>query len=113
MPRKFHRLANRRRLFMQGLLASTILRGRIQTTVARAKEIRPALERLVTAAKRQRVTDLRRLMAALPKEAAQKLFYEVAPRYRERAGGYLRIKKDARPRKRDGAARATIEFIER
>ena len=98
---------------MQGLVANAIMRGRIQTTVARAKEIRPALERFVTVAKRQRVSDLRRLTAALPKEAAQKLFYEIASRYRERAGGYLRITKDARPRKRDGAARATIEFIER
>lgn len=83
----------------------------METTVARAKEIRPFLERLLTVGKRQQVRDLRLLRRELPARSAEKLFYEIAPRYAERRGGYLRIIKEAKHRKRDGAPLAVIEFV--
>lgn len=88
-----------------------ITRGKITTTVERAKEIRPIVERYVTLAKKQQTAQLRLLMSKLPKDAAQKLFYEIAPKYKERSGGYLRITKQTAQRFRDGAKMATIEFV--
>jgi len=62
-------------------------------------------------AKKNNLGTLRLLLARLPKPAAQKLFYEIAPRYQNRAGGYLRIIKSGKPRKKDGAEMAIIEFV--
>ena len=111
MGRKFHRMAGRRRLFLQALLQNLIKHGRMTTTVARAKEVRPIAERLVTIGKRGRVSDLRLIKRRLPPAAALKLFHEIAPRYADRHGGYLRIIKQGRSRKRDAAPLATIEFV--
>lgn len=110
--RKFHRVRNRRILFVQALLHNLIRAGKMETTLARAKEVRPKAERLITIAKRQDVRSLRLLLARLPKQSAEKLFYEVAPRFKERHGGYLRIVKLGRNRKRDAAPVARIEFVE-
>lgn len=109
--RKFHRTTGQRRAFRKGIAANLITKGKITTTQARAKEIRPVVERYVTLAKKQQTAGLRILMAALPKGAAQKLFYEIAPKYKARSGGYLRITKHGAQRMRDGAQMATIEFI--
>jgi ribosomal protein L17 len=51
------------------------------------------------------------LLAVLPKGAAEKMFYEIGPKYKSRTGGYLRITKNAAQRMRDGANMATIEFV--
>ncbi|MEK7611825.1 MAG: 50S ribosomal protein L17 [Patescibacteria group bacterium] len=109
--RKFNRIRGRRRLFLKGLANNLVVYESIETTVPRAKEIRPMVERLVSIAKKQNLVSFRRLTAVLPKAAAEKLFYEIAPRYAKRNGGYLRIVKDNRRRKRDSVALATIEFI--
>ncbi|MDP3901377.1 MAG: 50S ribosomal protein L17 [bacterium] len=109
--RKFGRKRGQRRAFIKGLAHNLITKEKIETTVARAKEIRPAVERLVTTAKKQQLASLRSLLAKLPKDSAQKLFYEIAPRYKDTKGGYLRIIKKAASRKRDGASLATIEFV--
>ena len=110
--RKFHRKRGMRKSFFQGLANNLIMKERIETTVARAKEIRPMVERFVVVAqKKQQLTALRFLLARLPKQAAQKLIYEIGPRYKERQGGYLRIIKGAKSRMRDGADLAKIEFI--
>lgn len=111
MHRKFHRLRGRRRSFLKGLANNLIMKEKIETTVARAKEIRPIVEKFVTVAKKQQLANFRTLIAKLPKSAAQKLFYDIAPRYKERAGGYLRIIKEAKSRKRDGTPLAIIEFV--
>lgn len=111
MHRKFHRLKGRRVAFLKGLANNLIMKEKIETTVARAKEIRPIVEEFVTVAKKQQLANFRALIAKLPKSAAQKLFYDIAPRYKERAGGYLRIIKEAKARKRDGAPLAIIEFV--
>lgn len=109
--RKFNRTMGRRKSFLQGLANNLIMKEKIATTVARAKSIRPMVEKLVTVAKKQQVASLRRLLAALPKQSANKLYYEVAGRYQNRAGGYLRITKLAKTRKRDAAPMAVIEFV--
>jgi large subunit ribosomal protein L17 len=111
--RKFHRITGRRRIFLQSLANNLILKEKIETTVARAKEIRPAVERYITIGKKQQVTNLRALLGKLPKAAAQKVFYELAVRYKDQPGGYLRIIKMATVRKRDGAPKAIIEFVKK
>ena len=109
--RKFHRKQGQRKSFLKGLTANLIMEGRIQTTEARAKEIKPRVERLITIGKRQNVASLRLLLSRLPKPAAMKLYHEVAPRFIERHGGYTRIIKGTRSRMRDGASRSIIEFV--
>jgi|SRR3989344_4626787 len=109
--RKFHRKKGQRRAFLKGLANNLIMREKIETTVPRAKEIRPLVEHLLTIAKKQQLAALRILISRLPKTAAQKLFYDLAPRYKERSGGYLRIVKETKSRKRDGAPLAIIKFV--
>ena len=109
--RKFHRTKGKRKVFLRILAGNLIIKGRMETTVARAKEIRPMLERLVTIAKKQNLASLRILIAKLPKKSAEKLYYEIAPKNKTRKGGYLRIIKNTKLRKRDNAPMAMIEFI--
>lgn len=109
--RKFHRTRGQRRAFLKSLANNLIMKERVETTVARAKEMRPAVERMVTLAKKQQLASLRLLLSQLPKQSAQKLYYDIAPRYEGRRGGYLRIIKEAKGRKRDAAPLAIIEFI--
>lgn len=109
--RKFNRIRGRRKLFMKSIASNLVMKERIETTTARAKEVRPFVERLLTVAKRQNLASLRSLLAKLPKDSAEKMYYDIAPRYKERRGGYLRITKRAETRKRDGAPIAVIEFV--
>jgi len=109
--RKFGRIRGRRKAFLKTLAHNLIMKERIQTTEARAKELRPRVEKLVTLAKKQKLASLRLLLARLPKAAATKLYYELASRYQERHGGYLRILKTSHSRKRDAAKKAIIEFV--
>lgn len=109
--RKFNRIRGRRKLFMKSIASNLVMRERIETTTARAKEVRPFVERLLTVAKKQNLASLRSLLAKLPKESAEKMYYDIAPRYKERHGGYLRITKQGAARKRDGVAIAVIEFV--
>ncbi len=110
--KKFGRLMGRRRSFLRNLASDLIRAGKITTTEARAKAIRPHVERLVTIAKKQNLASRRLLLSRVhnPK-VVQKLFEEIGPRYQERSGGYLRIVKRAEARKRDGSRLATIEFV--
>lgn len=109
--RKFHKTTGKRRAFRKGIAANLIMKGKILTTVARAKEIRPVVERYVSFAKTQEVAKLRLLLSLLPKNAAEKVYYEIAPKYKDRKGGYLRIIKQSTQRFRDGSKMATIEFV--
>lgn len=93
------------------LAHNLIMENRIQTTEARAKEIRPRVEKLVTIAKRGDLASLKLLMKRLPKDAAYKLHHEIGPKYKDRDGGYLRIMKTAETRKRDGTGKVIIEFV--
>ncbi len=111
LMRKFHRTTGRRRAFKKQIATSLITHGSITTTVERAKEIKPLVERYVTYAKTGQTAKLRSLLAVLPKGAAEKMFYEIGPKYKSRTGGYLRITNNATQRMRDGAKMATIEFV--
>ena len=109
--RKFGRESGQRRAFLKGLLNNLIMRESIETTEPRAKELRPKMEKLLTLAKKQTMASFRLLLSRLPKQSAQKLYYEIAPRYVDRKGGYLRIIKGMKRRKRDSAKMAIIEFV--
>jgi large subunit ribosomal protein L17 len=110
--RTFHRTRGPRKIFVRSLVESLVHAGKIETTVPRAKEIRPIVEHLITIAKRQNLASRRLLLSRLTKGATEKLYHDLAPRYKERRGGYLRITKLSSVRKRDGAPLARIEFVE-
>ncbi|MBI2506857.1 MAG: 50S ribosomal protein L17 [Candidatus Colwellbacteria bacterium] len=100
-----------RKSFLKILIHNLIMEKRIETTEARAKEVKPKVEKLVTIAKRNDLPALKLLLERIPKDSAYKLYHEIAPQYKERKGGYLRIVKTARTRKRDSAPQAIIEFV--
>ena len=104
-------ITGKRRAFLRILSHNLVMKGKIQTTEARAKEIRPRVEKLVTLAKKGDIAALRLLVKRMPKDSAYKLFHEIAPRYKTKKGGYLRIRKTAVTRKRDGVKQVTIEFV--
>jgi len=108
--RKFGRPADYRRAFLWNLVGSLILKERIKTTEARAKEIRPLIEKAVSKAKKNTLANRRILLKNLTIKPVNKLFKELAPSFKERKGGYLRILKLG-VRKNDGAKMAIIEFV--
>jgi large subunit ribosomal protein L17 len=116
-PRKGKRLggsASHQKAMLGNLVASLIAAESIVTTEAKAKAMRPVVEKCVTAAKRSpdgSVAAHRRVVALLrDKDMTHKLFAEIAPRYTERPGGYTRILKLG-PRPGDNAPMARIEFV--
>ncbi len=110
--RKFGRLKGKRISFVRNLSGDLIRAGKIETTIARAKEIRPIVEKMVTMAKKQTLAARRLLISRLHNtDLVEHLFNDIAPRYQDRAGGYLRIVKLGKTRKRDGVSVATIEFV--
>ncbi len=110
--RKFGRQNNARTALLKGLAASLITHERILTTEAKAKELRPRIEKMITKAKTPTLANRRNLLAGFynNNEIVEKLMTTVAPRYTERAGGYTRITKLV-SRKSDGASMAVIELI--
>jgi len=109
--RKFHRKKGQRNALFKGLINNLILKEKIETTEAKAKSIRSKIEKLITIGKKQNLAALRILLARLPKKSAEKLYYQIAPRYQDRRGGYVRIIKAGRQRRKDGAKMAVIEFV--
>lgn len=109
--RKFHREKGQRKALIKSLVNNLVLRERIETTEVKAKEIKPLAEKFVTLAKKQNLPALRILLARLSKAPAQKLYYQIAPRYVDRRGGCLRIIKSTKVRKNDAAKMAIIEFV--
>jgi large subunit ribosomal protein L17 len=112
--RKLGRDASHRKALFSNMAASLFEHGRIRTTEAKAKELRPIAEKLITlarkdpgdvAAQRQAVAYLR------SKDSVHRLFHEVAPRFTERPGGYTRIVKLG-PRQGDAAPMAYIELVD-
>ena len=93
------------------LTAQLIQHERIETTLARAKAVRPLAEKMITKGKRGDLAARRTVLKTIPQNAVvTKLFDDVAPRYAERAGGYTRIVKLG-PRRGDGAEMALIELV--
>jgi large subunit ribosomal protein L17 len=85
--------------------------GKIETTVTRAKEVRPLAEKMITLGKKNTLAAKRQAFAFITKEAVvKKTFDEIAPKYADRNGGYTRIIRIG-PRRGDGAEMAIIELI--
>lgn len=111
-PRSFNRPANQRRALLRSQARSLILHERISTTEAKAKELRPFVERLVTYGKTGTLASRRLAKARLGDDAAvKKLFDAIAPRYSGRPGGYTRIVKRAARGSNDSRKLAYIAFV--
>lgn len=108
--RKFGRPADYRKAFIWNLISSLILKERIKTTEARAKEIRPIIEKVITKSKIDNLANRRLLLKRLNLKSVNKLFKDLSSRFSKRDGGYCRIIK-LEVRKNDGAKMAIIEFI--
>lgn len=110
--RKFGRTRDQRRALVRSLAESLILQERILTTEARAKEVRPFVEKLITSGKKGTLAARRDILSKLGGriEAAKKAFDDLAPRYAERKGGYTRITK-VHLKATDGRSAAVIEFV--
>src|SRR4051795_7289711 len=111
--RSFSRKSAHRKAMFENLAAALIKHEQIKTTLPKAKDLRPIVERLVTLGKHGGLANRRRAIAALQDAAlAEKLLTTLAERYANRAGGYTRIIK-AGYRYGDNAAMAIIELVDR
>jgi large subunit ribosomal protein L17 len=111
--RTLGRNRSQRTALLRGLMVSLIRDGQIQTTVAKAKEVQPRIERLVTLAKKDTVSSRRTVASRLgePKaETVNKLFSDIAPKFSTRNGGYTRVVKLGRTS--PGREEAVIAFVE-
>jgi len=108
----FARPSNQRRALMRSLARSLVLEERISTTEAKAKALRPFIERLVTYAKSGTLANRRLTKTRLgDDEAVKKLFESIGPRYAERKGGYTRIVKRTLRGSNDARKLAYIAFV--
>lgn len=111
--RRFARSVSHRKSMFANLAVSLIEHEQIVTTLEKAKDLRPIVEKLVTLGKRGDLHARRQVIAQIGNDdVVKRLFETVAPRYAQRNGGYLRIMK-AGFRKGDNAAMAVIEFVDR
>ena len=109
--RKLGRVTDHRRAMPRAIVTFLIEKGKIETTVTRAKEVRSVAEKMITLAKQNNLHSKRQVYSFITKEAvAKKLFDEVAPKYADTNGGYTRIIKTG-PRRGDAAEMAIIELI--
>lgn len=111
--RKLGRVASHREALFRNQLQSLVENERIVTTLPKAKELRPIAERVITRGKHGTIHDRRWVLRwVLKRELVKKVFDDIAPRFAERPGGYLRIVKLG-PRQGDGAEMAVIELVVR
>ncbi|RLC50952.1 MAG: 50S ribosomal protein L17 [Candidatus Cloacimonadota bacterium] len=111
--RKFGRESGHRNLMLKNLVKSLVEYGRINTTLAKAKEIRSLAERLITYGKKNTVHHRRLAFRILQNRTlVKKVFDELAPQFSDREGGYTRVLKTGF-RKGDAAEMAIIEFIQK
>src|ERR1700750_117059 len=111
--KQLRRNSEQKLALMRSLAKALIERGAIETTEAKAKELRPFVEKLITKAKTATLHSRRLAVRHVQQHAAaDKLFQEIAPRFAKRAGGYTRILKVGH-RKGDGAEMARIELVEK
>ena len=110
--RKLGRDAAHRKALYANLTASLIEHGRIKTTLAKAKEVRPVAEEMITLGRRGDVPARRQALKFLrSQDVVHKLFSEVGPRFSDRPGGYSRIVKLG-PRQGDAAEMAYLELVD-
>lgn len=110
--RHFGRTANQRKALLRGLIISLFEHQRIETTLAKAKEVKKLAERIVTLGIKGDLHSKRLALSYIPnRKAIAKLFGEIAPRFSGRNGGYLRLIR-TRNRVNDGAPMAVLEFVD-
>jgi len=108
---KLGRNPSHRRALLRNLVTSVVVEDRVETTVAKAKAVRPLVEKMITLGKRGDVHARRQAAAFLmTPDSVSRLFATVAPRYGDRNGGYLRIVRTGF-RKGDGGEKAMIELL--
>jgi len=108
--RKFNRESAQRKALTQSLSRELFLHGKIKTTSAKAKELKRIAEKFITTAKKGNISARRRLAESFSDPIVKKLVDEIAPKYKNRNGGYTRvIKLDVR--KSDGAGVSIIELV--
>jgi large subunit ribosomal protein L17 len=108
---KLGRNTSHRRALLRNLVTSVIIEDRVETTVAKAKAVRPLVEKMITLGKKGDLHSRRQALAFLMTDTSvTRLFETVAPRYGDRQGGYLRIVKTGF-QKGDGAEKAFIELL--
>jgi len=113
MPqRKLNKNTSHRKAMFNNMLTDFFRHERIETTISKAKELRPLAEKLITAARTNDLASRRRVLKVVKDEkVARKLFDEIAPRFTDRPGGYTRIYK-MYPRRGDATELAIIELVE-
>ncbi len=110
--RRFDRATAPRLAMLRGLVTDLLKHEQIRTTEAKAKEIRPLAEKMISLGKSGTLADRRRVMGYVyDKDVARKVFDELGPRYASRAGGYTRIVKIGN-RVGDGAPTVIVELLE-
>jgi large subunit ribosomal protein L17 len=111
--RKFKRSPSHRRMLLRNLATALLEHGRIETTLAKAKEVQPFAEKLISLAREGfNLNNFRRVLAVVTKrDVAYDLFHEIGPRYSDRPGGYTRIFKLAKVRQGDAAPMAVIALL--
>ena len=110
--RLFGRPANQRKALLRGLVSSLLEHERIETTVAKAKEVRKIAEKVITLGIKGDLAAKRLALSYVPnRTVVARLFKEIAPRFSGRNGGYLRII-HSRQRVNDSAPLAVLEFID-
>lgn len=109
--RKLGRTSDHRRAMLRAMVTFLLEKGKIETTVTRAKEVRSMAEKMITIAKTNDLHSKRQVFAFITKEdVAKKLFDEIAPKYADRNGGYTRIVRIG-ARRGDAAEMAIIELV--
>lgn len=108
--RKFGRVKKVRDGLMKSLALSLILKGKIKTTDAKARELRPFVEKMVSSGKLGTIAAKRLLVSRVGSIGANKIFKDISPKYADRKGGYTRITKLPQ-RVSDGSFMAVIEFV--
>ena len=109
--RKLGRSSDHRKAMLRAMVTYLLEKGKIETTVTRAKEVRSMAEKMITTAKQDNLHSKRQVYSFITKESvAKKVFDEIAPNYKEKYGGYTRIVKIG-PRRGDAAEMAIIELV--
>ena len=109
--RTLGRPSDHRKAMLRGMVTYLLDKGRIETTVTRAKEVRAITEKMITLAKEDTLHNKRRALAYITSEdVVKKLFSEIAPKYQDVNGGYCRIIKTG-PRRGDAAEMCIIELV--
>ena len=109
--RKLGKTSDQRRAMLRAMTTSLLENGQIKTTYARAKEVAPIAEKMITLAKKNNLASYRQVLSYITKEdVAKKLFDEIGPKYADRNGGYTRVLKMG-PRRGDAAEMAIIQLV--